>query len=391
MTMPGEHEGQDDLEGIYQGEIQPALAARARTTFKPWHRPRKHFLRLNQWCHETRQLLKLLRTPDGGELRYLGLPGEDLLDIRVLKGVCQRAKLTLRYLGFDSSLTSAQLNLSRHEVNSDAFIHPSSVIISDRLEQLISKSTMAFQYVERHAPFDVINLDLCDSVTALAEQGTIPNLEAIRTLCDVQIERRGQPWLLFLTTRAIREQLDGQTRRRLFERLLHNIANDAQFSASLGTQLSLDEAAIRTETERAGPLDGLGWMRIYVLAVSKWLLHYMMAHNYKVVVRMLPSYSYSIQRGNRDMVSLGFSFQPLAALREDESGLTRPRRQNAPVITEMDLARDLIDRVADIEDVDDKLDSNKELRLKMFSKCAALLATLRYDMPAYKKFALSEG
>jgi hypothetical protein len=389
--MPDVPESDDDLAGIYQGEIVPALEARARTTFKPWHKPRKHYLRLNQWCHETRQLLKLLDAPVGGELRYLGLPGEDLLDIRVLKGVCQRAKLTLRYLGFDSSIASAQLNLSRHEVNSDEFIHPSSVVIADRLEQLASKDTMAFKYVERHAPFDVVNLDLCESVTALAEHGMIPNLEAIRTLCDVQIERRGQPWLLFLTTRAIREQLDGQTRRRLFERLLQNITDSTQFSTFLGEKLDLHETSIRSEAEQNRPLDETGWMRAYVLAVSKWLLHYMMAHNYKVIVRMLPSYSYSVQKGHRDMVSLAFIFQPLAALREDDSGLTRPRQAAVASATEMDLARDLIDRVAAIEDLDDKLEGNKELKLKMFNKCAALLATLRYDMIAYKKFALSES
>jgi hypothetical protein len=106
---------------------------------------------------------------------------------------------------------------------------------------------------------------------------------------------------------------------------------------------------------------------------------------------MLPSYTYSVDHGSRDMVSLAFFFEPLATLREDDSGLTRSRRQNVPALTEIDLARDLIDRVAEIEDVDDKLDSNKGLKLKMFSKCASLLATLRYDMAAYKKFALSDG
>ena len=71
------------IAGIYQGEIVPTLESRARREFKPWHKPRKHFVRLHQWCHETRQLLKKLQYANGSELRYLGLPGEDLLDIRL--------------------------------------------------------------------------------------------------------------------------------------------------------------------------------------------------------------------------------------------------------------------------------------------------------------------
>lgn len=380
----------DDLAGIYQGEIQPTLEERARTKFKPWHKPRKHYLRLHQWCHETRGLLKKLNASEGAELRYLGLPGEDLLDIRVLKGVCKRAKVSLRYLGFDSSLASAQLNLSRHEVNSDQFIHPSSVIISDRVEDLASLKSVAYKYVEQHAPFDVINLDLCDSVIALAEQGTIPNLEAIRTLCDVQLKRRGQPWLLFLTTRALRADLDGPTRGKLFERLLQNVSDSGDFSSQMGGKLGFGEAAIRAELQANSSLDAKGWLRAYILAISKWLLHYMMAHNYTVAVQMLPSYAYSVEYGKHDMASLAFSFEPLSQPRQDETGLTRARPQQTPATSELDLATRLLDQVAIIEDIDEKLEADETLMLNMFTKCAALLATLRYDMDAYRKFVFPQ-
>src|SRR5258706_14178098 len=104
------------ISGIYQGQIQSTLETKARTDFKAWHKPRKHYVRLKQWCEETRKYIKRSDHSFSDELRYLGMPGEDLLDIRVLKGVCEKAKINLRYLGFDSSLTSAQLNLSKHEV-----------------------------------------------------------------------------------------------------------------------------------------------------------------------------------------------------------------------------------------------------------------------------------
>lgn len=375
------------MEGIYQGAIAPALQDAARKTFKPWHKPRKHFVRLNQWSKETRKLLELVRPGDGGELRYLGLPGEDLLDIRVLKTLCVKRNLKLRYLGFDSSLDSPELNLSRHEVNSDEFIHPSSVVIPDELGALEAKDSVAYQYVQRHAPFDVINLDLCNSVTSM-EREVIPNLEAIRTLCNIQIERRRQPWLLFLTTQVFRDTLDVSIKRRLFDRVLKNISHSATFYSSLVSTLGIQENSILSELGPKGELDRQKWFRAYVLAIAKWLLHYMMGHDYKLAVRMRRSYVYNVRGGSRDMASLAFFIEPVATLREDETGLTRPRAQPDPAPTEMDLARDLIESVAEIENLDDKLNSNKELELSMFKKSAALLAGLRYDMRAYQKFAL---
>ena len=46
----------------------------------------------------------------GDILRYLGLPGEDLLDIRSLRGVCEPGGIWVKYLGFDSTA-----NLSKGE------------------------------------------------------------------------------------------------------------------------------------------------------------------------------------------------------------------------------------------------------------------------------------
>src|SRR4051794_37136519 len=101
--MAGEQEGQDELlEGIYQ-EIKPVLSEQAARAFLPWHKPRKQYIRLKQWCAEVRKLIKLIRLTDGDVLRYLGFPGEDFLDVRTLHGVCAAEKIWIRYLGFDST------------------------------------------------------------------------------------------------------------------------------------------------------------------------------------------------------------------------------------------------------------------------------------------------
>jgi hypothetical protein len=127
-----------------------------------------------------------------------------------------------------------------------------------------------------------------------------------------------------------------------------------------------------------------------VLAVAKWLLHYMMHHDYHVAVSMLPSYFYSIRPKARDMVSLAFRFEPAVLPREDDTGLTQARPQNTAAATEIEMAQLFINEVAAIKDLDDKLEADKELKQRMFKKCASLLASLRYDMKAYHDFALKD-
>jgi hypothetical protein len=113
----------------------------------------------------------------------------------------------------------------------------------------------------------------------------------------------------------------------------------------------------------------------------------MMANGYIITVRMLPSYSYSVFGKNRDMVSLAFLLEPGAVAREDDTQLTRPRERSFPQASEAALAEEFVDRIAKIEDLDDKLNSDSALKTKMFKKSAALLQTLHYDMGAYRAFA----
>ena len=386
------HADSDDVltEGIYQGEIQPNVVNRARTDFMPWHKPRKHYVRLEQWCREIRALLKAKQTLPDEEFRYLGLPADDMLDIRVLHGVCTRANVKLHYLGFNSSLNSPMLNLSQNEINSEKFIHHSSVIVGDRLENVALLDSMAYRYVHQHSPYDVINLDLCGSVTNLAANGNIPYLEAIRALCDIQIQRRGGAWLLFLTTRVIRECLDSGTRKRLFDQLLKNILTSSGFSEALNRRLGIDEGSIRAELAPDGALDDDTWFRAYVLSVSKWLLSYMMGGSPKITVRMLPSYVYSVQSGKPDMASLAFLIEPENSCREDTTGLTIPRSQNGILVDEPECAEQIVHAISEIVDLDKKLNSDKQLKLKMFTKSSTLLASLGYDMNAYKSFSLAD-
>jgi hypothetical protein len=116
----------------------------------------------------------------------------------------------------------------------------------------------------------------------------------------------------------------------------------------------------------------------------------MVAHNYSVSVTLLPSYSYSVKGGVRDMASLAFLMEPALEPRQDSTGLTSARRKVKEAVNEMRLAQKVVEEVAKIVDLDHRMKADLKLKEEMFTKCAALLAPLRYDMDAYKRFAFDD-
>src|SRR5436309_470968 len=91
--------------------------------FQPWHRPRKQLVREEVWGSEISWLIAQNRTGDEG-LKYLGLPGADLLDLRyIYQEFCKTGEHGLKFLGFDSAALPESphgdaLNVSLQEVRS---------------------------------------------------------------------------------------------------------------------------------------------------------------------------------------------------------------------------------------------------------------------------------
>lgn len=377
---------ENELEGIYQGKLLLALPAKPRADFKPWHKPRKHYLRLRQWCLEAQKLIKSLALKEGDQLRYFGLPGEDLLDLWVLKGICESANIKLRYIGFDSSRRSASVNLATHRVNSNRFIHPASLILGDSLQAILRKSSPAFRHADDNAPYDIINLDLCDSIVNQSLPDSYPNLEVVRALCDIQCQRRGQPWILFLTTRVLREGLKDEALRKMFHFIIENINSGEKFSTSLEGHLGIKAQSV-IDAKNPDDFDNEKWMECHTLAFAKWLLAYLV--NLGCGVSLLDSYVYNVQFSGKDMVSLGFMIEPAPVSGVDHSGMTVGIDHGSSVPKEEKLACDILEKIAGIKDVDLLLAGDQDLLTKFIEKKASLLAGVGYDPEAYRVWALS--
>jgi hypothetical protein len=103
--------------------------------FLPWHKPRKQYVRRYQWCEQIKKLFAPVPTDDvasTGEttLRYFGLPGIDLLDLRYFHDqVCEPSQLRMRFLGFNKganpeSPAQTELNISLLDVISIPLFDP---------------------------------------------------------------------------------------------------------------------------------------------------------------------------------------------------------------------------------------------------------------------------
>ncbi|MCB0143437.1 MAG: hypothetical protein KDE50_26305, partial [Caldilineaceae bacterium] len=197
----------DDLVSSAYSEISTKLVdISEKKSFQPWHLPRKHYCRLRQWSLHTQKLQKDLKLSNPAQerpLRYLTLPGDELLDIRVLAKVMKTAGITMQFLGFNTAsdkLRSAESDLSFSEVRQlEGIYEKPSEIIQHRIEKIAEENSIARQKVIEHLPFDVINLDFTGSIVGHPPLSSTSYLQAIRWLMEQQCNKNRRPWLLFLT------------------------------------------------------------------------------------------------------------------------------------------------------------------------------------------------
>ena len=157
----------EDLDlGVEPQHVQPLIG---KSSFERWHHPRKQEVRIEQWCAPVRSLVRERKMLAGSTFRYLTLPGDEMLDVRALNGVCEREGIELQYLGFNSvsvgTPRQAELNLSQSEVLDLKGISRFSTVLEERLEAIARADSPAYHRMRQHGPFDAINIDLCNAIT----------------------------------------------------------------------------------------------------------------------------------------------------------------------------------------------------------------------------------
>ena len=133
------------------------VAERPRKEFAPWHRPRKQFVRKFQWVACLRDIY-VGRDPED-RINYLGLPGTDLLDLRVFYDeICVPQNRMLRFLGFHQSIDSDSSEavsldiISLQQVKLRELVHEGPKVLTDDIKKIGSPNSIAYQEALRAAP-----------------------------------------------------------------------------------------------------------------------------------------------------------------------------------------------------------------------------------------------
>jgi len=380
-AVPNEEEHADDIVEMVAYEAPMPASAKP---FLPWHRPRKQYVRHHQWCQEIIRMVTDT-PPVGGVLKYLGLPGVDLLDLRHFHAaVCEAHQIDLRFLGFISgahpaSKAQTELNISLDEVRRLPRIDAMSDVIGDNFARVANQTSLAFVKARALGPYDVINLDLCDGFSAQAP-GTLDNsyYEAVRSLLALQA-RTMNPWLLLLTTRADKSNINAEVLQKLLGKYLANLSECAPFR-----EASQEHFNIETKEALAAAVDEpAGLLPVFLTGLCKWFVGLALQHQPPTSVELRNVFGYRVDTDadHEDLISLAFKFTPTFIPAADPLELA-----NQPVAApdEGTLATRALKRVAKRIDADKRLADDAGLYQSMVDATAELLGLARYDVEAYK-------
>lgn len=380
-------DGGEDLADDLFAVMDYSAASPELREFKPWHRPRKQFVRLMQWCEFIKNKRSEWHLEDG-PIRYLTLPGADLLDIHLIHDeVCLPNKIGLRFLGFDSSANPADpgqidLNTTLYEVRRLAHIDSRSDVVGDDIRNAADPKSVAFQKLKGGGAYHVINLDLCNGFASDGEAHThMPSMfDLLRVLFDLQGHSL-LPSLLFLTTRTNEASGDAGSIEKLFQAAIESLNLCPTYAADMSRHMQIsDEETLRRLAADPGTFED-----VFLISMFTWMLKLALSSRLELTLEHVICYKVRPDGLNTDMASIVFGLTPILGSTEDVHGLTSnryPFERNA----ECKLLRSLVYPTKNRRDIDLLLDQDSALMKELTESSARLLTKVRYSPDEYLKW-----
>ena len=383
MIDPRNEEGGGHADDIVEGVSYEAPSP-VKKDFLPWHLPRKQYVRDRQWVSLIGQLLdKSGRSSN--TLRYLGLPGVDLLDLRYFHSkLCEPRKILLRFLGFNraaqpQNVSQTELNISLDEVRRLRYVDPAADVVGDDFVRLANDKSIAWKRACEIGPYDVINLDLCDGFAANAPDPLDDTYySAVSRLMALQA-RTKDPWLLLLTTRVGQQHVHASVLEKLLEKYVDNFEKCPNFKDESRDLLDLDdETAVR-----AVPSDAAKLLPVYVCSLCKWLAGLALRYQPPTKTKIMSVMAYKVDGSApcEDLVSIALKFIPTLDPSDDPLGLAT---HTLAMPDECASAVQAVRRAVNRTDADQVLQQNGALKEEMVEATARLLELARYDREAYR-------
>lgn len=353
-----------------------------KNTFLPWHHPRKQLVRKEQWVHYIKQNIQIM-LGDRTTLSYFSLPGDDLLDIRVLHDqVCEPNNLELKFIGFndhtEDSGRAQNANLSLAEVKAMNKVSAESKYFSNNILQVGSQNSLAYMRVKDNGDYDVVNLDFCDSIISSAPQADENHYNLLFQLLYIQ-RSRDKPWLLFLTTRIGREHVQTDALTLLLDCYKENLENE------VFNECSSRVYGISNAMELEGNLRNAStFSKVLCTSFCKWLLKNALSLTPKNTIKVLDAMEYTVhsEAQHPDMISIALLFKPRLDLLQDGSGLARTSR-STEILSEPVISSRFLNRFSSTTNCDNYLRTDESKRTEIFNESVELMKSARFDTTNY--------
>lgn len=374
-----------------------------RHKFSAWHHPVKQVVRTYQWMALTS---KLLKERPSQVLRYFSLPGDDLLDIKVLAEACTKYGTQIEYFGFNSGAPSAEENTTSETAETEHIsgsapwvaaesalrqadrITQDSIIYTDRLEDIAEDRSQAATQLSQRSAFDVINIDACDHLaySPAGRKKTIFN--ALEALLKHQLMKAQNPWLLFLTTRADPSLL-GDPGLIFQHAVTQNLQMPSdEFKKSLAECLGAQMSLLGTAVANAWNTHDERFLKLYSVGIGKFLLQFFCGQpNLPADVELVSAYAYRVRHDHPDMLALAFRITPKAQM------IFPPSTGGSVPVPPLEpkLAAIVAQRAMKLWDLDDALNKDAGLREEAILGTVSLLKSAKYEIDEWCTWLASHG
>lgn len=362
-----------------------------KNEFKPWHRPHKQYIRGRQWATDVVRLARELEMGDE-TIRYLSLPGEDLLDVRYMgKCLFESCGLRLYFYGYDKRADGkdVEFNALEFSVKESEYIDRKSRVINDDIRSLGQVKAKARQDLFNLTPFHVVNLDLCGSVACSPKAATgVSYLDAIEAMLQLQ-SRASWMSLLFITSR-----IDSQSSDRNLHATLLDIVDEACAKYQSFNQGFRDQWGIDPAIEAVNPECYATEEERFLLGFIEWLIAVAFESGIKPTLKSVKTYNtnHCKKGGTDDMASISFGLEPILPVRSDLFGLQHPdlsREAEAEKMRQVNAKSEHVpEKVKGCERVDETLSDDSEEFRRCLGETQSLLDQCGYDVTGYERWVL---
>ena len=194
--------------------------------FKPWHKPRKQWVRYCQWKNYLRSLLDENSYNDIKTIKYFSFPGEDCLDIKVLYEQCKEQNKSLYFQGIEADTIRTQAIMSQI-MDLDGIDSGSTLHAQSTFEEISAERSSLFEKITSGSPYNIINLDFMNSI--FSPNNGKETMQAICKIIDRQLNQQYLKWQLYITTRCNIGSINTEFLKDYITKLLDNCKHSDEF------------------------------------------------------------------------------------------------------------------------------------------------------------------